>query len=750
MGDCFNSYNRQYANNSIGSRKGKNKHQSMDDKRTGTKKYQSEIYGYPKNNIGKYDYSGSSKICGIINLGNNCYLNSGLQILASCRELVSELNKTNSTQRIIPYIKDAINSLLTQKIYNPTKFMDYFCSKNSDFIRGSQCCSQNFIRTLIRNMNSDSLESVSKNYNYNPSGKEKSEYDRFIISNRIFPESKIQSIFSGITKSFSTGRCKNCKKTIDNYSFSYFIDLNLYLDEIDYKCDFSDVLNSNIGGANNLSMDCPYCGYDLNLKEYTKFIKLPDVLIFTLERYQGVTNNVEIKPNPNISLLNYVDNSLRVDCAEYELFAINIRYGRSANFGHEICQVKRDGVWYEINDRDGQRISYTSHYDCSYGLFYRKTKNNTNNLYSSFNKVNYYMEEDDDDDNYENEIKTETKKLEDKKQTNESSCFGGISNIFSSDNKAPKLIRIINYNHTYINSGIEIISLFDELVNYLKKYEITDLKNQYVIDLIKDAIAKISNNKEFDAYNLTQIKFEKPIKSSQDFIINVIKRIDDEFLKFNKHLNDSNLEYIPKASNTNENNEFNKLLKNLKYESKPKSIFSFIIKYHTKANCYHCYEQVDNYSFLHDIEFKIKFNDKFKYLYTFSELLEDNIKIKSMTCPRKSCKKVISAEIGLKFIKLPEIFIFTLERDKGTGYKSEIKPDETIDMKKYIDPSLKENYTRYELFAINMRNKDNDECQIKKNGKWYQLNEGYYKDISFQTFNNEICGLFYRRVKNSY
>ena len=67
-------------------------------------------------------------------------------------------------------------------------------------------------------MNSDSLyqgDSVSKNYNYTPSGKEKTEYDWFVQSNRIFPESKIQSIFSGITKSYSSGRCKNCKKTID-------------------------------------------------------------------------------------------------------------------------------------------------------------------------------------------------------------------------------------------------------------------------------------------------------------------------------------------------------------------------------------------------------------------------------------------------------------------------------------------------------------------------------------------------------
>ena len=41
-----------------------------------------------KNRYNDYNNSYNQDICGIINLGNNCYLNSGLQILASCRELV--------------------------------------------------------------------------------------------------------------------------------------------------------------------------------------------------------------------------------------------------------------------------------------------------------------------------------------------------------------------------------------------------------------------------------------------------------------------------------------------------------------------------------------------------------------------------------------------------------------------------------------------------------------------------------------
>ena len=156
----FNSY--LYNNNSSSvSRYGK----SMDTKRI----VETQKFGPSKSYINESEDS-SSKICGIINLGNNCYLNSGLQILASCDELVYELFGPDSNQRIIPNIKDAIYSLLTKKMYNPTNFIDYFCRKNKDFIRGNQCCSQNFIRTLIRNMNLDCLnqkDTVNKNAQQN-------------------------------------------------------------------------------------------------------------------------------------------------------------------------------------------------------------------------------------------------------------------------------------------------------------------------------------------------------------------------------------------------------------------------------------------------------------------------------------------------------------------------------------------------------------------------------------------------------
>ena len=356
--------------------------------------YFSGGYPYPSQytdskELRNYSYLNDPNICGIINVGNNCYLNSGLQIIASCKELVKELNKNNKHGNFVNLLKSGINELLNNTIYDPTLFIKNFCTINSDFIKGAQCCSQNFIRTLIRNINCDYLshrnnnfDLVTENEQYNPfrnnniDNKEYSAYMKFINSNGIYPESKAQSIFSGITKSHSKGRCSYCQERIDNYSFSYFIDQSIYLDEISSRSNFSEVLKVNIGKENNLIMNCPKCEKEItNIKEKTKLIKLPKILIFTLERYLGQTNNVEVVPDKTLNMKNYIDDALKNEEAEYELFGINIRLGQTANFGHEICQVQRNGKWYEINDSYGKKIDNPSNYDSSYGLFYRKKTN---------------------------------------------------------------------------------------------------------------------------------------------------------------------------------------------------------------------------------------------------------------------------------------------------------------------------------------------------------------------------------------
>lgn len=315
--------------------------------------------------------------CGIINCGNNCYLNSGLQILATCDNFVKELQKYNKIRYGLIYlINNAFYKLLKEKIYDPSNLLIYFCNLNNENL-GSQYCSQSFIRTILQNINNELIKYGDKHLIteyivYKPEKQiEIQNFDKFIKSNNYFPESKALNLFSGISKSYSYGKCQSCYNYIEEYSFSYFIDQNIYLDNIPNNVDFSMVLFENFGHINNLTMNCPKCNEEINIKEKTKFIKLPEILIFTLERYKEVINNTFIKPDETIDMNSYLDKSVNIPNSKYELFGINIRFGKTRDFGHEICQIKRNGVWYEINDLKVNRKT-CDYNDNSYGLFYRR------------------------------------------------------------------------------------------------------------------------------------------------------------------------------------------------------------------------------------------------------------------------------------------------------------------------------------------------------------------------------------------
>lgn len=313
---------------------------------------------------------------GIINIGNNCYMNAGLQILSRCYPLVKILADSNYTKdKLIKVLVESLATLLFRKdkFYNPSEFIECFCERNKDFIVGKQNCSQDFIRTILRNINNifeknirfESIPSNAIEYN---------AFQNFIIKNKIFPESKPYSIFSGILRIKIYGKCQYCKKVVNDYSFNSFVDQHIYLNSFHTKCKFSEVLRKSFGMENKAMMKCSECKQNIVLKTVSKFVKIPQIFIFTLERYL-VRNKVIIEPDEFINISDFVDETYdiqRQDCI-YELFAKNIRQGEDLSFGHEICQIKQNNKWYTINDGDSYPKQKEFN-DYTYGLFYRRKK----------------------------------------------------------------------------------------------------------------------------------------------------------------------------------------------------------------------------------------------------------------------------------------------------------------------------------------------------------------------------------------
>ena len=150
---------------------------------------------------------------------------------------------------------------------------------------------------------------------------------------------------------------------IDEYTLNFFKKQTLYLDFFSNKnkCNFSDVLDSNIGKSNNVTIECPKYHNDINLTRITKIVKIPDILIFTFGSIRGVYNTVLIETERTIDYKKYVENSLKDQKMKYELFIINIRFYENEKFEHEIYQVKRNGNWFEINDINTTKIHSFHH-----------------------------------------------------------------------------------------------------------------------------------------------------------------------------------------------------------------------------------------------------------------------------------------------------------------------------------------------------------------------------------------------------
>ena len=132
------------------------------------------------------------------------------------------------------------------------------------------------------------------------------------------------------------------------------------------------MLKKNFGYENKAKTRCPKCNEKVNSKSISKFVKIPEIFIFTLERYLE-PNKVPIEPEERINIYDFVDESLKINKNQcyYELFAVNIRLGNDISFGHEICHIKEKNVWFTIND-SSYSIKEDEYYGNSYGLFYKR------------------------------------------------------------------------------------------------------------------------------------------------------------------------------------------------------------------------------------------------------------------------------------------------------------------------------------------------------------------------------------------
>ena len=503
-------------------------------------------YGHNNNRYIYYERKNLFKeygLCGIKNYGTNCYLNSGLQIISRCEKFVEYLNENDFSEENCPFyniLKKTINIILKNEYLDPREFMEFFIEKNSDFTPNAQNCSQLFIRTVLSNINNEIkhfsyLEQfVVQNINgYYPKNLEKNYYEKYLNNNKIFPQSLPYSYFSGIIKTESTGKCNKCGE-VKKYSFMEFFDMHMYLDTITSpSTDFDNVLKENLGYPINVKSSCPHCKSKIIFEDISKIIKLPEILVFTIERYIGETNRISIKPNEKIEVKDYVEKSMNIKNTTYELFAINIRFGHSNQFGHQICQIKKDNNWYTLDDSRSPENSILDEFkNYSYGLFYKQIKTDKKDIYN--NNINN-----------NNQVKNNSSHLEKENK---------IKVVDDND-----LIRDIKIkNNLKINSKLEYNGIILKNEDSFKKYNIkngdiitySDFDNFY--NNISNANSEFIKNKD---RNKIQYICTIEVQKNQKNIINEGKTLEEK-----KNIKEENLgnKKLNEQEEINKNPQINK------------------------------------------------------------------------------------------------------------------------------------------------------------------------------------------------
>ena len=319
------------------------------------------------------------KIYGFINIGNNCYLNSSLQLLTRINEFkkeilsfqdIIEINRDNDTKgklffeikKIITEIESSNNDNL---IIDPKNLKYVMGSIDAKYFRDFQEDANEFIANFISGLYKETatkarVKDVKKLEINNE--EEQKIYDNFYRRYYIKKgNSFLTDIFYGIRK--TRNYCKNCGKTITNSFSSYnMLELpiyNLVKRNNNKTLDLIQILNE-YRTEKKIEFKCPYCEDNKKIYTETLLYTLPKYLMISFIRtiddeyiYNNIIYNEKLELKNDYDKKNY----------KYILKCV-IEHSGGAHSGHytALCpKDKTNNIWYRFSDSYHREIGNDFH-----------------------------------------------------------------------------------------------------------------------------------------------------------------------------------------------------------------------------------------------------------------------------------------------------------------------------------------------------------------------------------------------------
>ena len=232
-----------------------------------------------------------------------------------------------------------------------------------------------FLADLSEELNKVSTRGKYIELDFDNLSKDKA-YRKYVDYCKSTEDSIILDIFYGNLINILTCQCG-----YQSYSFENIMDIPLLFnnDDNDKNVNISNMLKLYFEDSNvEWGAKCVKCKIKRSHVKMTKFYKLPEVLILSLQRInqrRRKKNNSIVNFSEDLDMKEYVDtgSSCSKDCA-YQLYGLAYHKG-DIDFGHYYARILINGQWVEFNDSRVQLSGdFRKDREYVYLLFYRKVK----------------------------------------------------------------------------------------------------------------------------------------------------------------------------------------------------------------------------------------------------------------------------------------------------------------------------------------------------------------------------------------
>lgn len=289
---------------------------------------------------------------GLNNIGNNCYINSVLQVLKNIPKFIYNISKLNDNSKFLSSLKDLLINICNPNIssFSPVDFKTNLGLENKRFSGNNQFDSTIFYISLLNIIHKKINKAKKENYKKLDISvyKDKSLKEKYEIWKKNFLL-KNQSFIFDLFYIFYTNEieCNLCHDKNQTFQTSNFLDFPIISEKGLIKN--LEECFENYQMTRNLSDKCSKC-HKFKLSQQFIILELPPVLIINLKRVGEETayfNEIDI---PFYLSMKKIIKNLKNNLI-YELRGF-IKHSGDENSGHNyaFCKNMFDDKWYKYND----------------------------------------------------------------------------------------------------------------------------------------------------------------------------------------------------------------------------------------------------------------------------------------------------------------------------------------------------------------------------------------------------------------